>query len=297
VSVIAMFSDKGSPGVTTFALALAATWPRAVTIAECDPAGGDLALRLTDAGGRPRLPADSGLLALAGAVRRTASPDLDDHAYAIDGWPNISVLTGLTTPEQGTGIGELWPAIAAALTGPGQGDLIADLGRLHPGSPAHSVAAAADIVVGVARGDAVGVLRLRDRLRHLLHVLPEGLSEVVSENERAPRRIVVVLVVDDRRGAEAVSSMRAVLAHARIPATVIGYLAHDARAVEELHHGQAGPRLERSLLLRSARSLATELVTELTGDQSGPGDPTTVARVAAPSVPRRRGLADLVRSR
>ncbi len=288
-----MFSDKGSPGVTTLALALAATWPRAVTIAECDPAGGDLALRLTDAGGRPRLPADSGLLALAGAVRRTATPDLDDHACAVDGWPNIAVLTGLTTPEQGAGIGDLWPAIAVALTSPGRGDVIADLGRLHPGSPAHSVAAAADVLVGVTRGDAVGVLRLRDRLRHLLDVLPE----TVPENERAPRRVAVVLIVDDRHGAEAVSSMRAVLAQAQIPATVIGYLARDARALEELHHGHSGPRLERSLLLRSARSLVTGL-TELTGDQWGQGEPATVAAMVAVagSVPRRR-LADLVRSR
>ena len=280
MTVIAMFSDKGSPGVTTLALALAASWPRAVTIAECDPAGGDLALRLTDAGGRPRLPADSGLLALAGAVRRTATPDPDDHAYALAGWPNIAVLTGLTTPEQGAGIGELWPAITAALTAPGRGDVIADLGRLHPGSPAHSVAAAADVLLGVARGDAVGVLRLRDRLRHLL--------EVVPENERGPRRVAVVLVVDDRHGAEAVSSMRAVLAQAQIPATVIGYLAHDARALKELHHGQPGSCLERSLLLRSARSL----VSELTGHPWGQGEPTTMAA----TVPRRR-LAALVRSR
>jgi hypothetical protein len=287
VTVIAMFSDKGSPGVTTLALALAATWPRAVTIAECDPAGGDLALRLTDAGGRPRLPAESGFLSLAGAVRRTATPDLDEHAYALEGWPNFAVLTGLTTPEQGAGIGELWPAISAALTHPGRGDVIADLGRLHPGSPAHSVAAAADVLVGVARGDAVGVLRLRNRLRHLLDVLPE----MAPQTERTPHRVAVVLIIDDRHGAEAVSSMRAVLAQAQIPATVIGYLAHDARALEDLHHGQAGARLERSLLLRSARSL----VIELTDHHGVQREPTTAAVEATRVSPRR--LPALVRSR
>ncbi|HZD68787.1 MAG TPA: hypothetical protein VFA45_07675, partial [Actinomycetes bacterium] len=47
MSVIALAAGKGSRGVTTAALALAATWPapRRVLLAECDPAGGSLAVR------------------------------------------------------------------------------------------------------------------------------------------------------------------------------------------------------------------------------------------------------------
>ncbi|MBA3745285.1 hypothetical protein [Sporichthya sp.] len=280
MTVIAMFSDKGSPGVTTLALTLAATWPRPVTIVECDPAGGDLALRLTDEAGRPQLAADSGLLALAAAARRSTTSALDEHARPVPGLPNLSVVTGLSTPEQGAGIVELWPAITAALTGPGPRDVLADLGRLHPGSPAHSVAAAADVLVGVARGDAAGLLRLRERLHNLLETLPQ--------NAGVTRRVAVVLIVDDRQGTDAVSSMRAVLAQAGIAATVTGYLAHDPGAVQALQQGRTGPRVERSLLLRSARSLATEL----TVHQSATAEPTP----ATGPVPRRR-LAALVRSR
>ena len=278
MTAIALFSDKGSPGVTTLALALAATWPRPVTIAECDPAGGDLALRLTDEEGHPNLAREPGLLALAAAARR-ASTSLEQHVCPVAGQPKAAVLTGLTSPEQGTGIVELWPAITAVLTGPGPRDVLADLGRLHFGSPAQPIAAAADVLVGVARGDAVGVLRLRDRLRHLFDTLPP--------NAAAAPRVAVALIVDDRHGPEAVASMRAVLVNAGIPATVIGYLAHDPGAVRALEHGRTGSRLDRSLLLRSARHIAVEL----TGHHSTP-----VERPGAEASSRRR-LATLVRPR
>ncbi len=88
MTLIALFSDKGSPGVTTLALSLAAAWPRPVTVAECDPAGGDLALRLTDEAGRPRLHPDPGLLGLAAAARRSTAPAAC-RAHATDPrlWP------------------------------------------------------------------------------------------------------------------------------------------------------------------------------------------------------------------
>lgn len=283
MTVFALFSDKGSPGVTTLALALAATWPRAVTIAECDPAAGDLALRLTDEAGRPRLAAGSGLLALAAAARRDPTRALDEHAVPVPDLPHALVVTGPTTPEQGAGIVDLWPAIAAAFTEPGRGDVLADLGRLHPGSPAAPIAAAADVLVGVSRGDAAGVLRMRDRLRYVLDTLPEKVG--------VARRAVVVLVVDDRQSAEAVSSMRAVLDHARVPAAVLGYLAYDPGAVHALQHGRLGPRVERSLLLRSARYLAAELAAH-------PSIADQVAEpLAGPEPGPRRRLAALVRSR
>ncbi|MCP5854114.1 hypothetical protein NL323_29700, partial [Klebsiella pneumoniae] len=61
MSLIVLGAAKGAPGVTTAAVALAAVWPRSAVVAECDPSGGDLALRLTGAGGRP-LAQDHGML-------------------------------------------------------------------------------------------------------------------------------------------------------------------------------------------------------------------------------------------
>ena len=53
MSLVALAADKGSPGVTTAAVALAAVWPRPALVAECDPSGGDLAMRLHAPGGAP----------------------------------------------------------------------------------------------------------------------------------------------------------------------------------------------------------------------------------------------------
>ena len=44
--LIALCSDKGSPGVTTTALALGSAWVTPVVVVEADLAGGDLAIRL-----------------------------------------------------------------------------------------------------------------------------------------------------------------------------------------------------------------------------------------------------------
>ena len=58
--LISLVSLKGSPGVTTTALALAAAWPAPRRLlAELDPAGGDLEIRLglpAAAGAWPRWP-------------------------------------------------------------------------------------------------------------------------------------------------------------------------------------------------------------------------------------------------
>ena len=70
MSLVALVSAKGSPGVTTTALALAGTWPenRRVLLAELDPAGGDLAPRFG-------LHADPGVVQLGSAFRRKRQPE------------------------------------------------------------------------------------------------------------------------------------------------------------------------------------------------------------------------------
>ena len=70
MTVVALTSAKGSPGVTTTALGLATAWPsvhpnRRVLLAEVDPAGGDIAAGYL----RGEAQAGRGLLALAAAAR------------------------------------------------------------------------------------------------------------------------------------------------------------------------------------------------------------------------------------
>ena len=69
MTLIAVCSLKGSPGVTTFSVALAARWPvtdRCVLV-ECDPSGGDMATRFA-------LASSPGLVSLAAATRRSTDP-------------------------------------------------------------------------------------------------------------------------------------------------------------------------------------------------------------------------------
>src|SRR6266566_1751510 len=105
--LIALASVKGSPGVTTTCLALAAAWPgKRRLVIEADPAGGDLGPWLG-------LPPAPGLTGLAAAAR---------HA------------------------GSIFASLAA-----GPETVIADCGRLDPGSPALAVAAQAEVTLLMVR--------------------------------------------------------------------------------------------------------------------------------------------------
>ncbi|MFD8811197.1 hypothetical protein ACFV23_06850, partial [Streptomyces sp. NPDC059627] len=93
MALIAIAADKGSPGVTTTAVALAAVWPRRVLLAEADPAGGDLVYRSAAAHGGPLNP-NTGMLSIAATARRGLVPDqLWDHVQPLSG--GLEVLVGL----------------------------------------------------------------------------------------------------------------------------------------------------------------------------------------------------------
>lgn len=249
MTLIALFSDKGSPGVTTLALALAHSWPSQLTVVELDPAGGDLALRLTDGHGRPVLRPEPGLLTFAAAARRDAVPTLAEHGQPLPGAAGVCVLPGLSAPEQLSAMAELWGTVLTSIAADGQGDVIADLGRLHPGSPVFAAASAADVLIGVCSAEPAAMLRMRDRMRHVLRAL----------EPKATRRALVVLVAEDHRAAEAVHAMREVLVRGAVTAEPAGALAIDPIAVRALQAGDTSPRVQRSLLMRSAHTLTPQL--------------------------------------
>ncbi|MGQ0467999.1 MAG: hypothetical protein ACT4QG_22115 [Sporichthyaceae bacterium] len=263
MTLIAMFSDKGSPGVTTSALALATVWPRRVAVVELDPAGGDLGLRLTDHAERPTLADQPNLLTLAAAARREGAPHASlvwTHAQPLPASPDASVVTGLSAPEQAAGMGELWPHIADALAAADGGDVIADLGRIGHGGPTQPVLEGAGVLVGVVRAEPVAMLRMRDRMRHVLGSIPRADG----------RRAFVVLVAEDRRAGEAVAAMTRVFSDGAVSAQVAGAIVVDCAGVDALHRSQPGPRLDRSVLLRSARSVASAICGEPLGSVPQP---------------------------
>lgn len=256
MSLIALVSAKGSPGVTTAALAMAGVWPpeRRVLVAELDPAGGDL-------GPRFALPTDPGLVQLGSVCRRGLTPaDVWRHTQTLPG--GTPVLLGASSPEQALGLRDLWAHLAPALAEMGDDvDVLADCGRITPASPVLEVARRADLVVAVARPTLDGVAHVRTRLAAPLVHVPFGVV-LVGEEPYPPAE------VEEALGTR-----------------VLAVLAHDAQAAALLG-GRAGNErpLRRSALMRSARDLATRVVA-LSPEAGSPGGaergPAAVSREAA----------------
>ena len=258
MALVAVAADKGSPGVTTTALALAAVWPRRALLAELDPSGGDVVLRLRGPQ-QSLLSAERGLISLAVAARRELTTEsLWQHVQVLDG--GLEVLTGVATSEQAGGLSTLWRPLTTLLaTIPGV-DVIADCGRLYPGSPALGVLQGSALVVLVTRPAVDAVAHLRSRVISLTQQLGSSGFDGVP---------VGVVVVADPKQADAHREVEAVLARAGAPTHVLGVIADDKAAAAMLR-GQWGTKLSRSLLVRSAREVGGILVTALeTGELVG----------------------------
>lgn len=255
--LVAVASAKGSPGVSALAVALAALWPvegdglaGAVALADVDPVGGDLALRYRAPSGEP-LDEDRGLLSLGASVRRGAETSgagggLADHLQPVAG--GLDVLVGVSGPEQVQGLGPVWGTLATALR-PADRDVVADCGRVVPGTAHLPVLAAADALVLVVRPDVAGVAHLRERLGGLTPALrlDEAGGTPVGVVVRAPER--------DRRAADDVAAL---LASAGSRARVLGVVADDPKGVAALE--QQRPGAGRSAFVRSVRSLVPAVV-------------------------------------
>jgi hypothetical protein len=190
VSLYALLSAGGSPGVTTAALALSLGWPGQVILAECDPSGGDILAGLF-AG---HMPARNGLLALA--IEAGQSPD----AAAAALWPQLIelddergrlLLAGISDPRQGTALAPAWPMLAATLAAQ-PADVIADCGRLDTGGGPEPVLTVASLVVLVLRPSLRQVSKARARVEMLTQMLG-GSSRValllVGEGTHSPREV------------------------------------------------------------------------------------------------------------
>ncbi|MEV6792767.1 hypothetical protein AB0M87_12330 [Streptomyces sp. NPDC051320] len=258
MALIALAADKGSPGVTTAALALAAVWPRRALLAEADPAGGDLVYRTTGANGGPLNP-NTGLLSIAAAARRGLVADqLWDHAQPMSG--GLELLVGLGSAEQAAGLAGVWPTLGHAFATLGESphapaDVIADCGRIVGGSPAIDLMPQAGLVLLVSRAEPEHIARVRDRAAALsaqLHGGQRGMSQLASP------LIGVLLVVDAGASAKLAHQVNDMLVAAQTGARVIGTIAHDTSGAGLLA-GRGRGRLDKSLLIRSARKVAADV--------------------------------------
>lgn len=240
--LIAVCSLKGSPGVTTFSVALAARWPAPAhcVLLECDPAGGDLAARFA-------LASSPGLLSLAAAARHDTDADLVwQHTQRLPGG-----LPAVAAPPGADQARAALTALAAdhsrhpdllreAANTPGT-VLIVDCGRVDPGSPALPILRAADMMLLLARPHA-------DDLAHLAARLP-----VVARWSTQPG----LLLVGAGHSAAEVTRELGVPVMAVIP--------HDRPGAALLSgHPTRGRRPSRSPLGRAASRIAARLAGPLT---------------------------------
>ncbi|NUT52514.1 MAG: chromosome partitioning protein [Saccharothrix sp.] len=241
--LISVLSLKGSPGATTLAVALAARWPapaRALVV-ETDPSGGDLGLRFS-------LSSTPGLVSLAAAARRGGDADLVwGHTQQLPGGlPVISAppdadqacaALAALAPDPPGGLGVLRAAANQPPT-----VVIADCGRVDPGSPALPIVRSSDAVVLLSRAHA-------DDLAHLPRRLP-----TVARWSPNP----VLLLVGEGYSTAEVARELGVPPLGRVPDDPNGAAVLCGRP-NKLRWGRSGPA--HSALGRFAHRVATELAT------------------------------------
>ena len=262
MALIVIAADKGAPGVTTTALALAAVWPRRVLLAECDPSGGDLVYRFPAAQGNSLDPR-RGLLTLAVAARRGLQPgQLWEHTQKMAG--GLDVLTGVINAEQGAGLATLWGPLGGLFAGMSGGDVIADCGRLGADGPQYDLIAQAAVVLLVTRPTPGDVIRLRDRAA--------AVASAVNARGRRGFTSAVAVIADQRTLKATAAEVSQTLTQGNVPAGMVGGLANDPKGAELLR-GEWGGRLDKTLLIRTARETAQQLAASLpaaSDDDSGP---------------------------
>ncbi|MDX6214699.1 MAG: hypothetical protein QOG99_283, partial [Frankiales bacterium] len=248
-----------------------------VLVAECDQGGGDLVYRLPAEGGGMLNPA-RGLLSLAATARRGLRPDqIGEHTQRLVG--GMDVLAGLTNAEQAQGLTWLWGPLGRCFASLHPIDVLADCGRLGAGGPLNDLLREADMIVLFTRPSLEQVAHLRERV-----------TALASVESRTRPPIGIVVIADPRDYRSSIAEVDRIVTQAELPATVLGGFAYDAKGAEMLR-GQWGGRLDRSLLIRSARELAGVLLGRLTV----PGSPAaglppsvTSAPLVPPAGPRSR---------
>lgn len=253
MSLVALCSVTGSPGVTTSALAVGWMWPvvtgRRVVVLDADPAGSGLLPGYL----RGAVPPTGGILRLAARQGAPSAHAVLEHCTAWDENQERLLLVGITASVEARALGGLWHAIVDLVTDLDRlgVDLLADVGRLeHVFEPTVLLEHAGSAVVvtrptlgGVLAGTA-GLARLRDL--------------------RGPVRSTSALSVGNHRPYSA-TDVRHELGLDTLPV-----LAWDPRSSERLHSGEypgRGP-LTRSQLFRSAGAVADALrpaILDLTG--------------------------------
>ena len=236
--LVGLVSAKGSPGVTTAALALGSQWPRRALVLEADPFGGDVRAGL--AGGS--WPATAGI-ADAVADLRTAGMDETLRRRVHRPAPHApAVLAGVGSVGQASTVP--WGQIGASLGRLRGADTIADCGRFALADGVAPLLSNCDVLVlvtGSTLRAARSTSRIAPRLRDELGVSPDdGRVSVLVVGPGEPYTTAEVASGCDVPG--------------------LGELPRDPRAAAVWSDGARPDRsFDRSPLQRAAQSLAGRL--------------------------------------
>ena len=252
MDIVPFVAVKGSVGVTTAALTLAAVWPDgrgAPVVVECDPGGGDVAARF----GLEVIP---GVVSLAAELERfgPAGPgdQVGGHTQELPG--GLRVLVAPTSPEEMRlpleRLAEDLPRLAL-----GEVDLIVDCGRLEAS----------------AMRQRTAVLRLIQRCGLMVVVVRPELAALQHLNVWLPtlRSLdVAILALLSGRGPYSPEEIAQTM-----DLRVIGALPHD-RAAADVVGGASGSRPDRSALFRAARPAGAAIAAVLGRSLSAPVAPS-----------------------
>jgi MinD-like ATPase involved in chromosome partitioning or flagellar assembly len=242
MAMLALASIKGSPGVTTTALALAAASPEGseAIVAELDPSGGDVAARFSR-------PFEPGLISLAAAARRPGEEArLAEHCQEILG--NIVVLVGPAAGERAEAAMRLLSERSAWHELQGNDTLVlADCGRLDGRSIALAIVEASSALIVVCRPILSELQHVHARLPWLRRIAGHVRLILIGDGPYSETEVSASLEID-----------------------VLGTLPADTNAARMLR-GEPGSRraLSRLPLLRSATALTREITSALVSADGG----------------------------
>ncbi|ASW53103.1 hypothetical protein [Plantactinospora sp. KBS50] len=239
MAIIALVSAKGSPGVTTTALACALSWNRRVVLAECDPAGGSIMAGYL--GGALEGPRGIGEL----AVGELRDGNLDEAFWSqlvdLDA-PRRErlLLPGVVDPAQAGSVTPLWQRFADVFASLDRGrpayDVLVDCGRLAVPGPPWPLLRAAAVVLVVTGAELPELSSTKSVVR--------AIQRDFAEHRVPPGSLRLVLVGSGNGRAEISRALA-------LP--IIGQVPADPRTARVLCHG--GTVRGRRPLMRAAGAL------------------------------------------
>ncbi|MGW0436481.1 ParA family protein [Micromonospora sp. NPDC003197] len=235
MAIIALVSAKGSPGVTTTALACTLSWHHRLVLAECDPAGGSVLAGYL-----------GGVLDGARGIGELAVGELRDGNLEAVFWSQLVdldaphrerlLLPGVIDPAQAGSVNPLWQRFADVFTELERGrpgyDVIADCGRLQAVGPPWPILRAAAVVLVVTAAHLPDLSSARATVR--------AIQRDFAEHRVPPGSLRLLLVGSGHSRIEVSRALQ-------LP--VIAQLPHDARTAKVLSHGgtvRAGRPLMRA---------------------------------------------------